>query len=72
MLAERSIFRDFWLEERGAGHGVVMVVFKTAFPIFGKLGVKQVGPTEGRKPRVCMNHTSYHLHVHAHIHVVYK
>jgi hypothetical protein len=31
MMAGRSIFRDFWLEERGARHGVVMVLFKTAF-----------------------------------------
>jgi hypothetical protein len=72
MLAGRSIFRDFWLEERGAGHGVVMVVFKTAFHIFGKLGAKQVSPTAGRQPGVCMKHRSYHLHMLAHLHVLYK
>jgi hypothetical protein len=47
-----NIFTDFWLEERGAGHGVVMVVFKTAFHILGKLGVREEGPTEGRQPGV--------------------
>jgi hypothetical protein len=38
--------------------------------LFGKLGPKQVGPTEGRQPGVCMNHRSYHLHMPAHPHVV--
>jgi hypothetical protein len=33
---------------------VVVVVFKTAFHIFGKLGAKEVGPTGERQPGVCM------------------
>jgi hypothetical protein len=40
--------------------------------LFGKLGAKQVGPTEGRQPRVCVNHRSYHLHMPAHLHIIYK
>jgi hypothetical protein len=51
---------------------VVVVVFKTAFHIFDKLGAKDVGPTKERHPGVCMNHTSYHLHMPAHLQVVYK
>jgi hypothetical protein len=51
---------------------VVVVVFKTAFHIFGNLDAKEVGLTGGRQPGVCMNHRSYHLHMPAHLHVVYK
>jgi hypothetical protein len=35
MLVGRGIFRDLWLDERGAGLGVVVFGFKSAFYIFG-------------------------------------
>jgi hypothetical protein len=47
----------------------VVVVFKTAFHIFGNLGAKEVGPTGGRQPGVCLNHRSYQLHMPAHLHI---
>jgi hypothetical protein len=72
MLAGRGIFRDVWLDERDTGLGVVLFGSKSAFHIFGKLRAKEVGPTEGRQLGVCMNHTSYHLHMPAHLHIVYK
>jgi hypothetical protein len=43
MLAGRSIFRDFWLEERGAGHGIVMLVLRLLSHIW-KFGGKTGGP----------------------------
>jgi hypothetical protein len=55
MVAGRGIFRDFWLDERGAGLGVVVFGFKSAFHIFGVQGAKEVGPTGGRQPGVSMN-----------------
>jgi hypothetical protein len=72
MLAGRGIFRDVWLDERDTGLGVVLFGSKSAFHIFGKLRAKEVGPTGGRQPGVCMNHRSYYLQTSAHLQVIYK
>jgi hypothetical protein len=55
MRAGRRIFRDLLLDERGAGLAEVVFGFKNAFYIFGKLEEKQVEPTGGRQPGLCLN-----------------
>jgi hypothetical protein len=50
----------------------VVVGFKTVFHISGNVVAKQVDPTGGRQPGLCMNHRSHLLHMPTHLHVVYK